>query len=211
MSNHVTPGLITGTSSEYLGSRPLRRIFRERSVVFVLGPPRSGKSAVARRIVEAPDRAALELDGPRLGEELVRCARHRRWSEGILAAGGLILDGPENLARRPGGLAFVVALLLERERRGLKTVVCQGRGDGSIEALLGSLPAGTAVVLGLRFPNSRSGRLRFARRVCDQMGLDRGAALGTDLIDPWGYAEVIAALSQGRAVGGAEPSPGSAV
>lgn len=196
---HITPGLVTGTSSEYLGSRPLRRIFRERSVVIVLGPPRSGKTTVAERVAAWPDRAPLRLDTTRLGEELVRCARNRRWSEAILQAPGLVLDGPESLGRRPGGLAFLVSLMREREARGLKTVVCDVRGDGSVEALLGALPAGMAAVLGLRFPNSRSGRLRFARRCCDQLGLDRGAALGTDLIEPWGYAEVIAALEKRQA------------
>lgn len=187
---------MTGTSSEYLGSRPLRRIFRERSLVVVLGPPRSGKTTVAERIASWPDRSVLRLDTARLGEELVRCARNRRWSDVILQAPSLVLDGPEYLSRRPGGLAFVASLLQEREARGLRTVVCDARGDGSIDALLGALPAGSAVVLGLRFPNSRSGRLRFARRCCDQLGLDRGAASGTDLLEPWGYAEVIAALEQ---------------
>ena len=51
MASSIETGLVTGTSSEYLGARPLRRIFRERLVTVVLGPAGVGKWQSLRRNV----------------------------------------------------------------------------------------------------------------------------------------------------------------
>ena len=91
----------------------------------------------------------------------------------------------------------MLELLKQRADAGLRTVVCDANGDGSVEELLSRTPTGSTAVLGLRFPSSRSGRLRFARRQCDDLGLPRTMARGTENIEPWGYA-VLAELERRR-------------
>ena len=97
----VMSGLVTGTSSEYLGTRPLRHIFRDRPVTFVLGPRGVGKTAVALRLAQAMAAEPVVLDAARLNDELVRCVRRKAWSDAIQGAAVLILDGPEKIAQRP--------------------------------------------------------------------------------------------------------------
>lgn len=187
-------GLVTGTSSEYLGTRPLRRIFRERPVTFVLGPRGVGKTAVALRLAQAMAPTHVVLDAAKLNDELVRCVRRKAWSDAILGAAVLILDGPEKIAQRPASREFVHRLLEARIAANLKTVICEAAHDSSVSVLMDCVPSGSAAVLGLRLPLSRSGRLRVARRMCDELGLERSESASTDLIEPWGYAAVDEAL-----------------
>ncbi|MFT7518958.1 MAG: hypothetical protein ACI9MC_001092, partial [Kiritimatiellia bacterium] len=66
--------------------------------------------------------------------------------------------------------------------------------DGSVNLLMDRILPGQMVVLGLRFPKGRRGRVRFATRMCEQLGLPKVAGRGTETLDPWGYAQVIAYL-----------------
>ena len=79
--------------------------------------------------------------------------------------------------------------------------MCQSDTDGSVEELIATMEPGSLVVIGLRFPKGERGRLRFARRQCDRLGLPKSLARGTDQLEPWGYDRVVAHLkSQIRAV-----------
>lgn len=203
MTNAPIPGFVTGTSSEYLGQRPLRKIFRERPVVVILGPAGSGKTSVARRIAGDGDVPVTYVDTKALADAVVQCARDGKWAARLIKAPRLVLDGPTWLRKRPGVVDMLLLLLETRRVAGLRTVVCDGTSDGSVEELMARAPAGTTVVLGLRLPTSRSGRLRFARRLCQTMDLPRTMARGTDALEPWGYAEVAAELRRKAA----EPAP----
>jgi hypothetical protein len=191
------PALLAGTSSEYLGRRPLPRILRERKVVFVLGPEGVGKTCVAQRIADpwhGSDAAATEaivLDTPHLNDALIDCVRECGWTDRILRARAVILDGPVWLKNRPGAVSALSDLLRLRAEAGLRTCVCQDDADGSVRLLMDRLPSGSYAVIGLRFPKGERGRLRFARRACDELGLPRTAARGTELLEPGGYERVV--------------------
>ena len=53
------------------------------------------------------------------------------------------------------------------------------------------LKVGTTALLALRFPKGAPGRLRWARRMCDELGLARTCAHGTDQLDAWSYDGVL--------------------
>jgi hypothetical protein len=200
------PALITGTSSEFLGRRALPTILSERPIAFILGPAGVGKSSVAARIADAAGATIERLDTRGLQDALVERVAARRWEARWVEADALILDGPVWLKNRPAAVAAVCELLRLRSETRRRTVVCQSESDGSVEALMDAMECGSLAVVGLRFPKGSRGRLRFARRICDDLGLARAAAKGTDLIEPWGYAEVIAQLRALR-TGDASASP----
>lgn len=191
-----SPSLVTCTSSEFLGGRPLRRIVLARPVVVIMGEARTGKSSVASRIARASMGPALSLDGKSLQHELVARARTGAWSVGTECAGTLVLDGPTFVRCRPAAAKFLRELLSLRIAAGRRTILCETPRDRSLDTIVSEVPAGAMVTIGLRFPNSRSGRMRFARRCCDGLDLPRSHARGTDLLEPWGYDAVTSALQQ---------------
>lgn len=189
------PALISGTSSEYLGNRPLRRILRERPVVVIQGPPQSGKSSVAVRVATWPGNVqAVRIGARELQEGAERWVMHRAWPDRIARTPSLIVDGCELLRRRDGVRRALLALLAARSAAGLRTVLVDLREDGSSDALMSHLPAGSAALLALRFPKGTPGRLRWARRMCDDLGLPRTYAAGTDQMEPWTYEGVLSWL-----------------
>lgn len=181
------PALLTGTSTEYLGRKPWPRVIRERQVIFVLGPEGVGKSSVARCLAGEPARV---LDTRELQHAVLERVRRGRWAPELLEARALVLDGPVWLRHRQGLVDLLVELLRARLEARRRTVVCQSDNDGSAEALIGAMEAGSLVVIGLRFPKGKRGRLRYARRVCDELEIPREAARGTELLEPWRYDRV---------------------
>lgn len=197
-----TPALLTGTSSEYLGRRPFPRILAERAIVVVMGPCGSGKTSVAKQLANAPlagrqlPGELLHLDTAQVQNALVERVALRRWPDHLLNARALLLDGPVWLRNRPAAVAALKELAMARAERLRRTLICQSDDDGSVDAFVQTMEPGTMAIIGLRFPKGARGRLRFARRVCDELGIERSAALGADALEPWGYAAVIAHLSE---------------
>jgi hypothetical protein len=70
--------------------------------------------------------------------------------------------------------------------------VLQDDRDGSVDRLMEGLADGSFVVVGLRFPMSRRGRIRFARRVCEDLQLPFEAVRGAAAVEPWSYRAVLA-------------------
>jgi hypothetical protein len=202
----LAPALLTGTSAEFLGRKPVPTVLRERRTVFVLGPEGVGKTTVARALC-GPGRT--ELDPRQLDAVLidrVRTGAWDRWTE----VEALLVDGPTWLRDRPGAVALLTELCAVRAERGLVTVVCQVEPDGSVEALMGQCAPGAAVVLGLRFPKGAKSRLKTALQVCEQLGLPPAAAVGTDTLEPWRYDHLMAHLIERAALpgGGTDGSSG---
>ncbi len=196
------PAFLTGTSSEFLGKKPWPRVVRQRRVVVVIGPEAVGKTSVAQRILGVN---ALRLNTHQVQESLIRRVREGAWPEEMLASEGLMLDGPVWLRGRLGVVELLKELLVRRARAKLRTLVVQSDSDGSIDELIGVMPPGTLAVIWLRFPKGKRGRLRFARRVCRDVGAPEQAANGTENMQPWRYDQVVDAVRRWP-----EPPPGNA-
>ena len=186
--------LIVGTSTEFLGKKPLPIVVRTRPVLLVLGEAGTGKTSVARRIL---GQNALRLKGEALNSACARAVRRGRWPDEILAAPGLILDGPTYLNRRPGVLRLMASLLDSRTTAGLRTVIVQGNGDDTASLLLDALETGRRATVTLRFPIGR-GQVRFAVRMCQQLDLPTSLGRGLEVSEPWTYRKVIRALHAHR-------------
>jgi len=192
VASRSKPAFLSGTSSEFLGKRALPTILKERPVVFLLGPSGAGKTSVALRLVQPNhycNRNTLE-------DAVLERVRTRVWPEAIRDAKNLILDGPVWLQNRPAIVRILGELLRERAAEGRRTLVCQPDHDGSVNLLMDEVEPGSSVVVALRFPKGRRGRLRFATRQCEKMAIPKTAAKGSEVIEPWGYAQVIAFLEE---------------
>lgn len=200
----LAPALLTGTSAEFLGRKPLPTVLRERRTVFVLGPEGVGKTTVGRALCGA-DRT--EVDARQLDAVLVGRVRTGAWDRWVELP-ALLVDGPAWLRDRPGAVALLTELCATRADRDLVTVVCQAEADGSVEALIRQHPPGGAVVLGLRFPKGVKSRLRTALQLCEQLGLPPEAATGTDALDPWRYDHLTAHLIERAWPGGGSDGSG---
>lgn len=160
----------------------------------ILGEPGTGKTRVALRVASDGGLTPVYLDTRALQEEIVRRTRTGAWAPRIVEAPALVLDGPIFLTSRRTAAQFLRELLALRIKAGRRTVLCEVSKDGSLDRVLRDIKAGGMATIGLRFPASRSGRMRFARRCCDELGLGRSSARGTDLLEPWGYEAVVSTL-----------------
>lgn len=201
----LKPALLTGTSGEYLGRKPLPRVLRERLLIVVCGPRCVGKSSVALAL--AGDKVRV-LDGRSLSQAAVWRVRQKRWSKALIEVPSLVLDGPVFLCNRPSAAAMVGELLRERCAAGLRTVLVEGPvGDGSVELLMDAVAPELRATLTLRFP-LEGGRMRFALGVCEDLGLPRELARATLEVDPWCYRAVRQRL-EGQVQAEEEPSAAS--
>jgi len=185
------PAFITGTSSEFMGRKPLPRVLRQRWITFLLGPEGVGKSTVARSLAVG---SRIELDAKQFETQVNARVRSGAWSQRILSAPDVVLDGPMWLSNVPGRKRFLVELVRHRAASGRRTFVCQTKDDLSVANLLEEVEPGSAVTLGLRFPVGRRARLRCARALCETLGLPQDCAIGSEDLDPWRYDRVRAFL-----------------
>lgn len=190
---YATPALLTGTSSEFLGKRASPKLLRERHLVVVLGPAGSGKTSVATRLA-GPQ--AVYLDGRQTHDRLVECIARSKWADDLVQAESLVLDGPCWLRRRPAAVAAYASLFRQRIDAGRLTLVVQNDDDASIHEVLAHIAPGEAAVVGLRFPKGPRGKLRFARKMCDELLLPRRAASGTEDLEPWEYERVLSEIKR---------------
>lgn len=185
------PALVSGTSQEFLGQKPLPRVIRDRSMVFILGPDGVGKSTVARTL--AGEKALILADGDVL-DELSDHARTRQWTTRLTQTASLLLECPCFLDRRPAAMDALRTLLRLRAGGGRRTIVVEAGSGTAMETVMEAVHPGYRATIVLRFPIGR-GRLRFAKRLCHELGISDVAARDTTEIEPWTYATVKTALT----------------
>lgn len=180
------PAFLTGTSTEYIGEKPLPRVVRDRPVVFLLGPAGVGKSLVASRLASG---TTVVLSTQAVQTAVLERVRHQRWPEELLACDTLVLDGPVWLHGRPAVVGLLRELLdLRGDRR---TLVCQADTDGSVHLLMDKVPVGRCATVALRFPASRKARLRAAERICRENRIPIRYARRATSGDNWSYRGVL--------------------
>ena len=183
------PAFLTGTSTEYIGEKPLPRVVRDRPVVFLLGPAGVGKSLVASRLARG---TTLLLSTHVLQDALLERVRHHRWSDEVLSCDTLVLDGPVWLHGRPAAVNLLRELLELRGTR--RTLVCQADSDASVHLLMEKVPVGQCATLALRFPASRKARLRAAELICRENRIPVRYARRTTTGSDWTYHGVLARI-----------------
>ena len=114
------PALLTGTSTEFLGARPLPKVLGRRAVVFLFGPKGVGKTEVAMRLAgsnavywsaRAIERAVLQRvrdESHRFAVAYHRQLRSRRMTGSVLD--GIAGLGParrKRLVKEMGGVRAV--------------------------------------------------------------------------------------------------------
>jgi predicted ATPase len=114
------PAFITGTSSEFMGRKPLPRVLRQRRITFVLGPEGVGKSTVARALAAG---TRLELDAKQLETQVNARVRSGSWSSRILSAPFVVLDGPVWLTSFSAKRSFLAELVRHRAAASLRRFV----------------------------------------------------------------------------------------
>ncbi len=180
------PALVSGTSGEFLGRKPLPRSVTTRPALFIFGPAGVGKTSVARHLLGDD---ALYLDDQKLIDTLSHRVRFRRWPDEIAMTSGLILDGPCFLGRRPSVLKALQDLVNQRVAAAMRTVVCEGEDGSPLSELIDAVEVDHRATVVLRFPVGR-GRRRFANRICDELGYNRQLATEMALFEPWSYSAV---------------------
>ncbi len=199
----LAPALVTRTSSELLGRRPLPRVLRERPLLFVLGPAGVGKTTVTRRLL-ADVPGAIEAC---FRTAVVAAARERAWSPALRLAPALFFDAVDFLHNRLGAQDLLGALLCERALAGRRTILCQGgAADTSVTSLYAGVPLALRATLLLRFPVGRGRRRHVANR-CLVRGISYDAARDAATLEPWGYAPVERFLDGLAAPLSPNPSP----
>ena len=177
------PSLVSGTSSEFMGKKPLPRSIRDRTMVFILGPSGVGKSTVAQ-VLSGED--AIRQSESEVLDAINHHARNRKWNAGLINAPALVIECPCFLDRRPAALEGLKDLMRRRAGGRRRTWVVEAASGTSMETIMGSVHPGYRATLVLRFPVGR-GRLRFAKRICRDLGLDTAHAVATVDIEPWTY------------------------
>ena len=180
------PALVSGTSTEFLGRKPLPRAVRHRPVVFLLGPPGVGKTRVAVHLLGGEPTV---IDGNALQDLLVSVARRRRWDQVVREAESLVLDGPCFLHRRPAVVRCLQELVLERAAAGRRTIFCQAPDGSPMKDLVDAITTELRATIILRFPEGR-GRRRFVLRLCDDLGVNARHASKVEDLEPWSYDAV---------------------
>lgn len=191
-----SPAHLTRTSAELLGRRALPRLLVDRPVTYVLGPPGVGKTTVARRLC-GDDRLEIGADGMR--RALISAARRGTFPIELRRSPGLLIDDLDFLYNRDGAVRLIGAVLCERAVAGLRTVLCQGRADGSITVLFAPVPLHLRASVLLRFPVGK-GRKRYIRERAAALGVDPASLRDLAGLDPWSYGlveERLRALSLG--------------
>ena len=184
------PAFVAGTSTEFLGQRPLPRAVQRRPLVLVLGPRGVGKTLLATHLLPSAPR----LDARECLEAAQQQVLTQRWPRDLDRCPALVLECPSFLHNRPAVDAALRGLLRTRVSAGLRTVLIEAEDEASVQQrLLEAVAPDLRATVVLRFPVGR-GRQRFAARVCDELGISRVHVRAVRDLSPWTYERVYTTL-----------------
>lgn len=195
------PAFVSGTSTEFLGRKPLPRAVQRRPLIFMLGPRGVGKTTVAKRLM---GEEACVISAAEALEKTQDCLLNGHWDPALLQSTALILESPCFLENRPAFHVALRSLLRQRVKANLRTVAIEATDGCSVQQnLLQVVKPNLRATVVLRFPVGR-GRQRFAARICDELGISREHARKVKALDPWTYEHVHAMLHAIQQTTGAE-------
>jgi len=186
------PVLISGTSSEFLGSKPLPRALTSREVLFFFGPSGVGKTMVARRVLGED---TLLIDQQSLNRLVSLRIRTRRWPKKLDQVNKLIIEVPCFLDQRPQVFSLLRSLIQTRIRSGFRTAILDAEDDGPVHRLMRMIHRDERATLVLRFPEGK-GRYRFALRACREHSLPLSCARWLAQLDSWNYTRMFGAMEK---------------
>jgi len=169
-----------------MGKKPLPRSIRDRQMVFILGPTGVGKSSVALALAGPNKKLLSESD---VLSAINHHVRSRAWPPDILQAPALVIECPCFLNRRPAALEGFQDFVRQRAGGGRRTWVVEAKSGSAMESIMAAVHPGYRATLLLRFPVGR-GRLRFAKRICDELGIAGSHAQSTVDLDSLTYEKV---------------------
>jgi len=186
------PAFVSGTSTEFLGRKPLPRAVQDRPLVFLLGPSGVGKTRVAQHLLSD----ACLLDERETLAHTQHYLLQQDWRSALASPQPLIIESPSFLDQRPSFSSALRELLAARVAGGRRTIVIEARDGLSVQQnLLQVVPPEQRATVVLRFPVGR-GRQRFVARVCDELGIPRVHARALKDLEPWTYEAVYSRLQQ---------------
>lgn len=188
----VRQSFLSGTMSEFSGTKQVPKLCYERNILFVLGPSGVGKTRVARHIY-GEDTVVLRKDDLLDGIAL-RILLHR-WPKTLREPQKLIIESPCFLQIRPTVQQSFVSLISERLQNGKQTAILDAEDHSPLGHVLREIPYDKRMTILLRFPSGR-GRYRFLAHECKKRKLSVFHARQLSRFEPWCYSKVLNELDR---------------
>jgi len=182
---------LIGTFTEFIGNRDQPKALYERPVVFILGPAGSGKTTVAKHLVE-PGSQLFRKDV--VFSFLLKRILSRSWEQTpLLCPDPIIFEIPSVLGNKPQITKLLTELIQMRLALGYRSIVLDSEDNASLQGLMSSIDSVERVSIVLRLPEGK-GRYRFLAHYCRERNIPLRYARKFAKVYPWTYRDVLSQL-----------------